>query len=114
LRTEGGRLVVDDVPRLRPPVVACDLSNIAHPDEETLDTLARLQLTARRLGTSIRLYNACALLADLIEIAGLRDVLVVVPSGDDADRQAEQREEVWIDEEVLRGDRAVFDGEDVE
>ena len=85
-----------------------------NPDEETLDTLARLQLTARRLGMSIRLYNVRPLLADLIEIAGLRDVLVVVPSGVETDRQVEQREQVWIDEEVLRGDRAVLDGEDVE
>ena len=84
------------------------------PDEETLDTLARLQLTARRLGTSIRLYNARPLLADLIEIAGLRDVLVVVPSGVEVHGQVEQREELWIDEEVLRGDRAALDREDME
>jgi hypothetical protein len=105
---------VDDFPHWRPPLVACDVSKIVRPDEETLDTLARLQLTARRLGTSIRLYNACPLLADLIEIAGLRDVLVVVPSGVDVDGQAEQGEELWIDEEVLRGDRTVLDGEDAE
>jgi hypothetical protein len=90
------------------------VNRIVHPNEETLDTLARLQLTARRLGTSIRLYNARPLLADLIEIAGLRDVLVVVPSGVEMDGQVEQREQVWIDEEVLRGDRAVLDREDVE
>jgi len=107
-------LVVDDSPGLRPPRVACDVSKIVHPDEQTLDTLARLQLTARRLGTSIRLYNARPLLADLIEIAGLRDVLVVVPSGVEVNGQAEECEELWIDEEVLRGDRAVLDGEDVE
>jgi hypothetical protein len=95
-------------------VVACDVSTIVHPDEETLDTLARLQLAARRLGTSIRLYNACPLLVDLIEIAGLGDVLVVIPSGVEMDGQVEQREQLWIDEEVLRGDRAVLDGEDVE
>jgi hypothetical protein len=85
-----------------------------HPDEETLDTLARLQLTARRLGTSIRLYNARPLLADLIEIAGLRDVLVVVPSGVEMDGEIEQREQLWIDEEVLRGDCAALDREDME
>jgi hypothetical protein len=90
------------------------VSRIVHPDEESLDTLARLQLTARRLGTSIRLYNARPLLVDLIEIAGLRDVLVVVPSSIKMDGQVEEREQIWIDEEVLRGDRAVVDGEDVE
>jgi hypothetical protein len=105
---------VQDLPRRHPPVLACDVSTIVHPDEETLDTLARLQLAARRLGTSIRLYNACPLLVDLIEIAGLGDVLVVIPSGVEMDGQVEQRKQLWIDEEVLRGDRAVLDGEDVE
>ena len=90
------------------------MAGIEQPDAGTLETLARLQLAARRLGTSIRVYNACPLLADLVEIAGLADVLVVVPSGVEVRGQAEQREELWIDEEVLRGDRAVFDGEDVE
>ena len=102
------------LPRRRPPVFACDVSTFVHPDEETLETLTRLQLGARRLGASIELYNADPLLADLIEIAGLADVLVVVPSGVEMDRQAEQCEELWIDEEILRGDRAVLDGEDVE
>jgi hypothetical protein len=105
---------VQDPPGWSAPLVACDVGKIVHPDEETLETLTRLQLTARRLGTSIRLYNASALLADLIEIAGLRDVLVVVPSGVEMDGQVEQREQLWVDEEVLRGDRAVGDGEDVE
>ena len=105
---------MENLPRWRPPVVACDVTKIEHPDEGTLDTLARLQLAARRLGTSIRVYNARPLLADLIEIAGLADVLVVVPSGVEMNGQAEQREQLWIDEEVLRGDRAAFDGEDVE
>lgn len=104
---------MEDLPRWRPPAVACDVSKIVQPDEGNLETLARLQLAARRLGTSIRLYNACPLLADLIEIAGLQDVLVVV-SGVEMDRQAEEREELWIDEEVLRADRPAFDGEDVE
>ena len=105
---------MEDLSRRRSPVIACDASAIAYPDEGTLETLARLQLAAHRLGTSIRLYNACPLLVDLIEVAGLADVLVVVRSGVEMDGQAEQREQLWIDEEVLRGDRAVLDGEDVE
>jgi len=105
---------VEEVPRRWPPVVACDVGSIAEPDAGTLETLARLQLAARRLGTSIRLYNACPMLADLIEITGLDEVLVVMPSGVEMSRQAEQREEIWIDEEILRGDGTTFDGEDVE
>jgi hypothetical protein len=101
-------------PPRRQPVFACDVSTFARPDEETLETLTRLQLGARRLGASIELYNACPLLVDLIDIAGLADVLVVVASGVEMDRKVEQREQLWIDEEVLGGDRAVLEGEDDE
>jgi len=41
-----------------------------------VDQLARLQLEARRLGCSIRLRNPCAALVELIELAGLDDVVV--------------------------------------
>jgi hypothetical protein len=105
---------VEDLPRWPPPVVACDVSRIVHPDEESLETLARLQLAAHRLGTTIRLYNACPTLIDLIELAGLADVLEAVRSGVEVDREIEEGEELWIDEEVLRGDGTVGDGEDVE
>lgn len=84
-----------------------DVSRIAEPDEPVLDALARLQLTARRLGVAIRLHNACPLLVDLIDIAGLADVLVVTASDVEVDRQVEEREEVGIDEVVLRGDDTV-------
>ena len=55
----------------RPPVVGCDVSRITEPDERALDALARLQLSARRLGATIHLRNACPALVDLIELAGL-------------------------------------------
>jgi hypothetical protein len=98
---------VEELPSWRPLVVACDMSTFTKPDEVTLDTLARLQLAARRLGATIRIHNACPLLVDLIEIAGLADVLVVVESGVEVEGETEQREELWVDEEVLRGDGAV-------
>jgi len=41
-----------------------------------VDQLARLQLEARRLGCSIRVRNACRELVELIELAGLEDVVV--------------------------------------
>jgi hypothetical protein len=100
-------------PPERLPVITCDVSQIAHPDETALDTLVRLQLAAHRAGATLRLHNACPVLVDLIDCAGLADVLVVVPSGGDdgsavaMDRQAEHREEVGVDEEVLRDDDAV-------
>jgi ABC-type transporter Mla MlaB component len=98
-------------PLPEPRVVGCDVSRITEPDECALDALARLQLTARRLGTIIHLHNATPALADLIELAGLADVLIVEPgestarteptdSGVEVDRQIEQREEIRVDEEV--------------
>jgi anti-anti-sigma regulatory factor len=89
----------------RPVIVDIDVSCITEPDEYTLDALARLHLTARRLGASIRLLGARPELVDLIQLAGLADVLeVVVESGVEVDRQVEECEEVRVDEEVERGD----------
>ena len=85
---------------------ACDVSGIVEPDELALEALARLQLTAQRLGVSIRLHNAGAALVDLLALAGLSDVLVVAESGVEANRKVEERKEVGVDEEVHRGDDA--------
>jgi anti-anti-sigma regulatory factor len=53
------------------PVVLCDVSR-AHPDAETVDVLARLLLSARRRGYSLRLCNASPQLLELIDFMGLR------------------------------------------
>lgn len=50
-------------------VVTCDLGN-APPDLGSVDALARLQLTARRLGGRIRLRAASADLVELIDFVG--------------------------------------------
>jgi anti-anti-sigma regulatory factor len=84
----------------------CDVSQITEPDELALEALARLQLTAQRLGVSIRLHNAGAALVDLLALAGLSDVLVVAESVVEPDREVEEREEVGVDEEVHRSDDA--------
>lgn len=88
----------------RTVVIGIDASRITEPDERTLDALARLQLTARRLGASIRLLDAGPALVDLIQLAGLAGVLEVAGSGVEVDRQVEEREQVRVDEEVHRGD----------
>ncbi|MCU1464902.1 MAG: hypothetical protein JWM72_830 [Actinomycetia bacterium] len=90
---------VVEPPLPEPMIVGCDVSRITEPDECALDALARLQLTARRLGAIIHLHNATPALADLIELAGLADVLIV-ESGVEVDRQIEEREEIRVDEEV--------------
>jgi hypothetical protein len=91
-------------PPPRSIVIVCDVSQIVDPDRPALEALARLQLTARRLGVTIQLQNACPVLVDLIALAGLTDVLVVADSGVEVDRQVEEREQARVDEEVLRSD----------
>jgi len=86
--------------------LACDVGHITKPDELALEALARLQLSAQRLGVSIRLLNAGPALVDLLALAGLSDVLVVAESGGEPDREVEEREEVGVDEEVHRSDDA--------
>lgn len=63
-------LVVDDV-----EVAAWRLAGPARTDLAVVDALARLQLVARRLGYSIRFCNPTPELCELLELAGLGDVV---------------------------------------
>jgi anti-anti-sigma regulatory factor len=72
----------------------CDVGAVALPDAVTIDALARLQLTARRLGRDIGLRHASCELRELLDLAGLSEVIPLsAGSRIDARRQAEQREE---------------------
>ena len=67
----------DDGPRTGEPVV-CDVGGLAGPAAvtmEAVDALARLALTARRLGRRLVLRGADDDLRDLIALTGLGDVL---------------------------------------
>ena len=64
----------------RRSTIVCDVSAFP-PDAAAIDTLARLQLTARRLGLELRLRHASNELQDLLAFAGLRDVLRVETGG---------------------------------
>ena len=55
-------------------VALCDVSTI-DPDAVSVDTLARLQLVARRRGCQARLLGASTELVELLGFIGLRDVL---------------------------------------
>jgi hypothetical protein len=78
----------------RASTIVCDVGALA-ADAVAVDALARLQLTARRLGLEIRLRDASIELQELLAFVGLRDVLRVEAGG-----QAEQREQrVGIEEE---------------
>jgi hypothetical protein len=60
--------------------IVCDVGTFS-PDAKAIDTLARLQLSARRLGLELRLRHASNELQDLLAFAGLRDVLRVEAGG---------------------------------
>ena len=74
--------------------IVCDVRTVS-PDAAAVDALARLQLNAQRLGLELRLRHASSALRELIEFAGLDQVLRVETGG-----QAEEREErLGVEEE---------------
>jgi hypothetical protein len=74
--------------------IVCDVGALA-PDAVAVDMVSRLQLEAQRIGVEILLRNVSPELAELLDLAGLRDVLRVEASG-----QAEEREErLGVEEE---------------
>ncbi|MEU3598336.1 STAS domain-containing protein [Streptomyces sp. NPDC006798] len=77
-----GRVRPDDVPRLcaeltaklgaRPDTEAvCDARELTRADLTAVDAVARLHLTARRLGCELRLRDAPAELGALLHLVGL-------------------------------------------
>jgi STAS domain len=63
-----------------------DCAGWTEPELGTIGALARLELNARRSGCRLELENAGPLVVELLELAGLRDVLLLK-----RERQAEQR-----------------------
>jgi hypothetical protein len=87
-----------------PGPIVVDAGTLA-PDATTLDVLARVQLTARRIGLEARLRNASGELRDLIAFAGLTDALRV-----ELERKPEEREERrGLEEEGELDDPPVLD-----
>jgi hypothetical protein len=86
-------------------VASWPLTQDTRPDLAAIDELVRLQLAARRLGCSIRLRDASGYLWELLDLAGLTDVvrsagaLVVEVGG-----ETECREEVGVEEGMEPGD----------
>jgi hypothetical protein len=77
------------------------------PDAVTVEALARLQLTARRRGSRVRLRDASPELCDLLEFMGLSEILLSHGSVGTG-RQAEEREErSRVEEEADPGDPPV-------
>jgi ABC-type transporter Mla MlaB component len=83
-------------------LVVCDVDGLA-ADMAAVNALARVGLTARRLGRRVCLRGASGLLCELVALAGLEAVLPVEPQ-----RQAEQREQAGgVQEEGELPDPAV-------
>ena len=81
--------------------VVCDVAGLTNADAGSVHALARLQLTARRLGSEMRLQNASRELQELIHVMGLCEA--VPCAGElclESSRQSEHREEpLGIEEE---------------
>jgi ABC-type transporter Mla MlaB component len=70
----------EHIQRLPPPdlgeePVVCDVAELAPADLCAVDALARMTLTARRLGRGLTLRDAPSELRDLLALAGLADVM---------------------------------------
>ena len=89
-------------------VIVCDVRAITNPDAVIIEALARLQLTARRLGRQVLLHHASDHLRDLLALTGLREFLPQHPElGLKLGWQAEQREQpLGIEEGVEPDDLA--------
>jgi ABC-type transporter Mla MlaB component len=98
--------------------VVCDVGALAEPDAITVDALARLQLTARRVGCTVELRSACEELEGLLALTGLLEVLTgggaVVASAVEAWGESELREQALrVEEEADPGDPTVGDLQDL-
>lgn len=76
-RGESGGLGDRDPGDVGDRPVHMDVSWLVTADLSAVDALARLQLVAGRCGRSLRLHGADRHLAELVELAGLREALGV-------------------------------------
>jgi ABC-type transporter Mla MlaB component len=91
-------------------VVICDVGRLTRTDVVAVEALARLQLTARRLGCHIQLRHATTELRALITLMGLARVLPLEPLPlVQPERQPEEREQPrGVEEEGDAADPAVL------
>ena len=79
------------------------------PDLALVDELARLTLTARRAGYCVVLRDPCAALVGLLDLVGLTRTLRVEMCG-----QAEDAEQVGVEEVVVADDPIAHDLDDLD
>jgi anti-anti-sigma regulatory factor len=96
-------------------LVICDIGGLIEPDAAAIDALARLALTARRLGRRLRLVFPSPALKELFGYVGLAEVVGLYRGFPlQPGRQTEEREQACgVEEERDSGDAAVRDLEDL-
>jgi ABC-type transporter Mla MlaB component len=83
--------------------VVCDVSALLKPDAVKIDALARLQLTARRLGRQLHLRHASTELLALLAFMGLSGV-VQLSAVSRLRTETEEREQALGVEERVQSD----------
>jgi hypothetical protein len=74
--------------------VLCDLDENVAADLVTVDALARLQLEARRLACGLQLRTAPSAVEQLLEFAGLVEIVSPLRLRVEPERETEQRKEL--------------------
>jgi ABC-type transporter Mla MlaB component len=87
--------------------VICDVAALRQPDAATVDALARLQLTARRLGHRVQLHSASRELRELIAFIGLSAVLQLGAASGPRAETEEREQPLRVEKRVQRDDPAV-------
>jgi ABC-type transporter Mla MlaB component len=72
--------------------IVCDLGAVTQADLAVVDALCRMRLAARRRGCQLLLRDASRGLLELIFLIGLTDIVPIVRSDRDVERQSEERE----------------------
>ena len=102
---EQGRAVLERCGRVN---VECDVGSVLVPDAVAVDVLARLQLTAKRLGVRVRLVRVSRELKELIAFMGLLEAVPCDELRVEAGRKPEEREpSCGVEEETDPGDLPV-------
>ena len=87
-------------------LLVCDVHAVVAPDAVTVDALARVQLTARRLGREVTLRHVSRELRELLALMGLCDAVRLCDgSALETRRETEEREQAsGVEEERDPGD----------
>ena len=93
-------LLDGDVEVARWPLVPPDRLGAVTVDLGVVDVLARFHLGASRLGLTLEVRDPCRPLRDLLELAGLDDLLRLAPLPLEAGGEAEGGEQLRVEEAV--------------